>query len=335
MWSHPLLDGVPSDHAGAVHTPRAWVLPSQPATRATLLASGVSPAMIRTQVHSGQLVVVRQGVYLRAADWPDDPAARHVVRGHGEQAVNPAAVLSHATAAAVWQLPNPGVGRWSDRPVSVTLPAAGHSSRSRAAHHHTGVLPPAQVLRDPDGYPVTSPARTAVDLAGGLALPEALVLCDGAARLACQSLVSGIRRRDYGNPRLVDAARRLLTEAAATVRCARLGEAIALTEPCRESAAESLSAGHIELGRLPRPRYQAEIRTSRGSFFPDCLWEDRMLIGECDGAVKYADAGGYVLEKEREQILRDLGYGFVRWQAREVMTRPDDVIERIARALGL
>ena len=59
-----------------------------------------------------------------------------------------------------------------------------------------------------------------------------------------------------------------------------------------------------------------------------------MLIGECDGAVKYADAQGYVREKEREQALRDQGYAMVRWQAKEIMLRPEVVVERVARCLN-
>jgi len=104
--------------------------------------------------------------------------------------------------------------------------------------------------------------------------------------------------------------------------------------PSRESVAESLSAGHMQLSGLPTPRFQAEIRTPIGTLYPDFLWEDLKLIGECDGAIKYNDASGYVLEKEREQVLRDLGYRFVRWLAKEIMLRPDVVMERIARALA-
>lgn len=294
---------------------------------------GVTESMIRSRLRSGELIAVRTAVYLSAAHWPDDPAAQHLVRGHAELVANPDSVLSHQTAAVAWVLPSPGFGRWYDLAVSVTLPELGHSSRSRRSMHRVAPLPLSQVQRDDGGYSVTSPARTAVDLAASLPLPEALVLLDAAARLICQALVPTIRRRDYANRRLVEAAITLLREACVTTHCARLPPMLGLVDPSRESAAESLSAGHFELAGLPRPRYQAEVRTHRGSFFPDALWDDK-LIGECDGAVKYADAGAYVLEKEREQILRDLGYRFVRWQAREIMTTPAIVVDRVARALG-
>ena len=132
---------------------------------------------------------------------------------------------------------------------------------------------------DDAGYPVTSPARTAVDLAADLPLPQALVVLDGAARVICRSLVTTARRRDYANPRLASAASELMADAARTVRANRLRPALVLVNPSRESAAESLSAGHIELAGPRQPRYQAEIRTHHGSFYPDCLWA--VLPGPC------------------------------------------------------
>jgi very-short-patch-repair endonuclease len=173
-----------------------------------------------------------------------------------------------------------------------------------------------------------------VDLAADLELPEALVLLDSAARLICASMVNEVRRRDYANPQLARLAVGLLEEAATTIRASRLRPALALVTPLRESAAESLSAGHLHLASIPTPQFQAEIRTPIGRVYPDFLWPDAMLIGECDGAVKYDNAHAYVLEKEREQVLRDLGYRFVRWLAKEIMLQPALVMDRIARALG-
>ena len=311
-----------------MRTPTPWILPIQPIARADLLASGVTARMLRTRLGSGDLVQVRRGVYLRTDAWPADAAGQHVVSARAELTVHTAAVVSHQSAALILGLPTPGFGHWEDLPVSVTLPVTGNSTSSATVIHHTGPLPVGQVQRDKEGYLVTT-ARTAVDLP----LPEALVLLDSAARLICASLVNQIRRRDYANPQLVRAAVDLLEQAATTVRATRLRPALALVNPSRESVAESLSAGHMRLSGLPTPRFQAEIRTPVGTLYPDFLWEGLKLIGECDGAVKYNDASGYVLEKEREQVLRDLGYRFVRWLAKEIMLRPDVVMERIARAL--
>jgi very-short-patch-repair endonuclease len=317
-----------------MRTPTPWILPTQPIARADLLASGVSARMLRTRVGDGDLVQVRRGVYVRADAWPEDATGRHIVSTRAELTVHTASVASHQSAALILGLPTPGFARWEDQPVSVTLPASGNSASTATAIHHTGPLPPAQVQRDKEGYLVTTPARTAIDLAADLPLPEALVLLDSAARLICASLVNQVRRRDYANPQLARAAVELLEQAAMTVRATRLRPALALVNPSRESMAESLSAGHLNLAALPMPLFQAEIRTPLGRLYPDFLWEDLRLIGECDGAVKYDNADAYVLEKEREQMLRDMGYRFVRWLAKEIMLTPTVVMERIARALA-
>ena len=131
---------------------------------------------------------------------------------------------------------------------------------------------------------------------------------------------------------LVAAARESLLAAAGHHR-SRLRPAVELVVPARESPAESLTAGQIHLSGLPLPLFQAPIDTPHGTVFPDFLWPDLMLIGECDGAVKYTDQQSIVAEKEREQLLRDMGYRIVRWLAKEIMTRPDLVLARIERAL--
>lgn len=314
-----------------MRTPRLWALPTEPATPAVLAAGGVTPAMIRSQLRCGRLVRVRRGVFLAASAWPADPAAQHLVLARAELAANPAGVISHASAAVVWGLPTPGFLTWWDEPATISLPPdEGHTSH--AAHHITA-LPSDQVTRH-EGYAVTSLARTAVDLAAGRPLPDALVILDAVARRLCESYLAAPRRSDFSNPRLVAACREELHRVAATRPGPDPVAAIALADPSRESAAESLSAGHFELAGLPRPRYQARIVTPRGTFYPDCLWEEPRLIGECDGAVKYADAAAYVAEKEREQALRDAGFRIVRWLAKEIMTRPDVVIARVAQALG-
>lgn len=291
--------------------------------------------MLTTQLRSGRLLRLRRGVFLAASAWPADPVAQHVVLAHAEVVANPEAVISRHSAAVVWKLPAPSFVPWHEAPVSVSLPAgAGYRTRSNGAALHVEQLPPDEVVRDSDGYAVTSLARTAVDLAAGHPLPDALVILDAAARGLCASFVASPRRSDFANRRLVEAARAQLAGVAAGHRLPRLLPAIALADPARESAAESLSAGHFQLAGVPTPLFQPPVRTEAGTLFPDCLWPEKPLVGECDGAVKYRDTAAIVHEKEREQVLRDLGFDVVRWQAREIMTRPDLVVDRVLRALA-
>jgi very-short-patch-repair endonuclease len=299
------------------------------------MAGGVSPDMIATQVAHGRLIHLRKGVFVSAEAWPREPADQHLVRAHAEQVANPDAVISHQSAAVLWGLPSPGFHDWHESTVSLTLPAACRGSRHRGAAWHIASLPAAHVTRDRDGYLATSLARTAIDLAAGLSLPEALVILDAAARQLVVSFVTDVRRGDYVNPRLIRAAREGLSEAVGRRWRRQLMSAIAYVQPCRESPAESLAAGHLHLSGLPIPEFQAKIVTSRGTFYPDCYWREAGLVGECDGKVKYAGRDDIVAEKRREQVLRDEGHRFVRWLGGEIMSTPSEVMSRIARALGV
>jgi len=288
--------------------------------------------MLATQVAHGNLVRLRPNVYVAGGAWPTSARDQHILLAHAEQVARPSAVISHASAAAIWGLPHPGFGCWWDGPVTL-IQEGGPRTRFAGTSCRLGPIPANQVARDPAGALVTTPARTAVDLSVRLPLPQALVLLDAAARLTCASFVPQPSRKDFRSHRLIVAARAHLAEAAETVRCRRLDHAIALTEPCRESAIESLSAGHFVLAGLPMPTFQESIRTPQGEFFPDFYWSEARLIGEADGAGKYADQAAIVREKEREQYLRDRGYRFVRWLGKEIMGRPQEVVGRVARAL--
>lgn len=291
--------------------------------------------MIATQLAAERLVRVRHSVFLDAAHWPAETADQHIVRARAETVVNDDAVISHASAALIWQLPAPGFADWTEAPVTLTLPAGGrYRSRRGPVTLVIGDLPAAHVTRDASGYRVTTRSRTAIDLVKNLALPQALVVLDAAARSTCATFVANIRRTDYANPRLRNSAVAELEEVAKALDFPWFDALATHVNPSRESPAESLTAGHIELAGLPRPLYQAEVRTVAGTLYPDCLWPAERLVGECDGAVKYGDPSSIVREKEREQVLRDEGFRMVRWLAKEIMTRPDLVMGRIERELG-
>ncbi len=208
----------------------------------------------------------------------------------------------------------------------------GHRSRDNGATFWVRSVRPADLTRDPEGYPVTSLARTAIDLAAGLPLPDALVVLDDACRKLCASMVGSPKRATFADARLATVSRDLLV--AAMARPLRpLREAISKADPIRESPTESLTAGHLYLSGLPMPEFQPPVRTRLGTYFPDFVWQDVMLIVETDGAVKYNDRRDLIAEKEREDVLRELGYRFIRVLAKDIMLRPEWAIERIRRAL--
>ncbi len=316
-----------------MRTPRPWILPTQPTPRAILAASGVTDEMIGTQLAAGRLHRLRHGVFLAATSWPSEAGAQHLVLARAEQTANPQAVLSHNTAALVWGLPTYGFREWHDDPPTLTLPSGTNHRARLGARLRTASLRPGDITRDSLGYTVTSLARTAIDLAMPLALPEALVILDAAGRLHIESLLDRPRHRDYANLRLVRSVRESLLTAVPPRATRRLLPVIEKVEPCRESPAESLTAGHLYLSGLPIPIFQAPISSPRGTLYPDCYWPAKRLVGECDGAVKYLDQASIVKEKEREQWFRGESYGMVRWLGKEIFGRPAVVMARIEVAL--
>ena len=330
--SFPL--GLPLADDDGMRTPRRWVLPTRPTTRADLAAIGVSDEMIRTQLSGGTLLRLRRGVFVAASSPPVTPRDQHLLRAYAEQAANPAAVLSHRTAALVWGLPTPDFATWWEGPPHVTFPAVGrYRSSTGGVVRHVAALPRTHVVHL-DGRPVTSLARTAADLSHGLPVPAALVVLDAAARLLVGTLVESPDRRDFLDPRIVSSVRGLLRDGCASGRKALPEPVLDLVEPCRESPAESLSAGYFHVAGLPRPECQASIRTRHGEVFADFLWREARVIGECDGAMKYENRASIVAEKEREQDLLDVDYRVVRWLGKEPMIRPQVVVRRVAKALG-
>ena len=265
--------------------------------------------MIRTALSSGRLVRIRLGVYLDAALWPDDAREQHLLRAAAELELVPSAVLSHESAAASWNLPSP------DLQPGTSIPSA---SRCRVAATSPGSDLPfimsacfaGQITKDDGGRPVTSLARTAVDLAAGRALPEALAILD----VGCSAAVCGDggtpRRSDYANPELIEEVAGTCSSTRARQGGPRPEIGIRLADPRRESAPESLSAGHFHLAGLPSPN-ASRHSIPRWPALPGLLLArphpDRRVRRR--GQVM-RDGAAYVQEKEREQALRDLGYAW-------------------------
>jgi hypothetical protein len=144
---------------------------------------------------------------------------------------------------------------------------------------------------------VTSPARTAVDVARGTLLRGGVVVLDAALRAGCTfdelSAAIGRQRRWPG----VLSARR----------------ALVVADPGAESPLESLA--HVcqyEAG-LPRPVTQVEIRDDHGLIGRvDDYWPEHRVVGESDGMVKYADPHALRTEKLRQERLEQVGLRVVR-----------------------
>ncbi len=300
---------------------------------------GITEKRLRSARAAGRITRLRHGVYVATDAVPEDPVQLHLLRALAEQVAAPGRVASHETAALALGLPLLDTQGAAAGAMHLTRPESP-TDRSRTSSKrriHLGSLPVHHVTTLPSGLVVTTPARTALDVAAGVPLPVGLMIADAAARVAFADLAGSRDRRHYDNTRLRTAAVVPLTEAVAHVRApgaaSRLLDLLSLVDVRRESPLESFSSGHMHLAGLPMPQLQVRVRTAAGTYSVDFRWEEYRVIGEADGEGKYRDPGEFVREKEREGHLRDAGNDVVRWTGREAFRTPHVVMERIMRAL--
>ena len=75
----------------------------------------------------------------------------------------------------------------------------------------------------------------------------------------------------------------------------------------------------------------AEIQGNKSFFIPDFHCHEKRLIVELDGGIHEQQVE---YDKIREDILRDMGFIFLRFRNEEVLESWDRVAERLREALG-
>ncbi len=179
-----------------------------------------------------------------------------------------------------------------------------------------------------DGQLTTSLARTVADLARTVPLNRAVAKADAGLRaglardLLDEEAHRSLRRRGAGQLRFI----------------------AGFADHRAESPGESFSRLVIHQVKLPPPQPQYEVvDPTTGEILARCDfgWEEHHTVGEFDGKIKYGrlveqgQASGDVVfaEKNREDLIRDLGHEVARWINAD-LTRPRLLRERILRAFG-
>jgi hypothetical protein len=267
--------------------------------------------MVATRLASGEIRKLRRGLYCLSGTWDvADARGRHLLRARAAARLGPI-VLSHLSAAAVWDLPLPTAAPWK---VQATVPTGTRSTRYLDGLTIYVAALPARDLRTVDGLAVTSPARTVGDCLRHLPAPDAVAIADAALH---RGLV------DAGSVAVI------LGEQTAWPYASRCARAAPLVDGRRESWLESVSAVVLQGIGVPLGDAQVEILDERGRFVArvDRFWEEHGIVGEADGRAKYAvpDLGGVegtrkalIREKAREDRLRDLGLEVIRWGMPEI-----------------
>jgi hypothetical protein len=210
-------------------------------TRAQLLEIGLTRHAIDNWVRSRRLHALYRGVYLVGHPEP--------IAGARELgailACGAGAVVSHRSASGLWRLlPDPGGD------VDVTL-AGRHCGPKRGIRVHRLAALDRRDVRKLGGIPVTSPARTILDLAGVVSprdLERALAEAQARRLVRRADLLSLLARRS-GRPGAA-ALRRLIE-----------GDAPALTQ----SEAEERFLALIRAAELPTPEVNARIGDTRST----------------------------------------------------------------------
>ena len=270
------------------------------------------------QAASGELVRIRQGLYLTADMWqamrPWEKYRMQIQAVHELAAGRP--VFARESAAQILGLPLASV---PPRVQTVVPPGQG-GGRSRKTLQRMQAIaadpPPWEMF----GLLVTPPVQTVRDLAVHLPLSGSLPAMD---RLMSQRILPG----SPCNVQLtfteanVAAAIELLSSASQQYRALRVLE---LADGQSGSTGESLSRAIMIENGFPAPALQVPFHDSRGLVgFPDFDWEEFKTLGEFDGHEKYSaqkylrgrtPAEVVISEKNRENRLRACGYNVVRWE---------------------
>jgi very-short-patch-repair endonuclease len=276
--------------------------------RRQLLAAGVSSSAVGRMTRKGVLIPEHAGVYAVVHTAPV-PLARETA---ALLACGDRALLSHTSAAAAWRI----VG-FAEGSVDVTVVSPGTGRRRPGITlHRSGNLLQRDV-RIHQGLPLTSPARTLLDLAGGLdrrslerALDEALVVL----KLATRAQITDVLQRASGHngastlgALMKRRSRTQVTHSEAERRCLEL----------------------IRQAGLPEPQTQVRI----AGYTVDLLWPEHRVVFEIDGYKFHTSRSAFDRDRRKDAALKSAGYDPNRLSRDQVMFESYAAVAAISAAL--
>ncbi|WP_354496664.1 hypothetical protein [Mycetocola sp. 2940] len=281
---------------------------------------------LRREHAAGALMSIRRGMYTPSSLWSDLAARdRYLLRMRAVlDSRKSDAVFSHASAAALWDLPV--VGPWPEFVHVYTVDGSRRSSR-RGIRWHRAPLLEGDIV-EVDGVLVTSPLRTLLDLARTTTFMSAVTTLDaGLARAVNENgrADAAVRLREMLVDRLDALAR---APGTAKARCA-----IDFATHLAGSPGESVSRVQMHVLRFPKPELQFPVIDRNGTLWhSDFGWPVYRQLGEFDGFTKYTRAAytnGKPIEeivwaeKKREDLMRAAtGYGMARWLWSDALRAP-------------
>lgn len=278
--------------------------------RRQLVRLGLSSRQIDYLISAGALHPVHQGVFAVGHSRLSPQGkwmAAVLAGGHG-------AVLSHHSAAMHWQLLSPA-------PSLPHITTSRKGRRRPGIRHHIALLPEDE-LTTRNGIPLTTVARTLLDLASDL----------DAHRLE-RAIAEAEYRRYADAPSLAD-----LIERYPGRRGIRALRAI-------------LASGHVERGRtrsplearflrfldsraLERPELNAPLQLDGAFIAVDCLWRRQRIAVELDGRASHLRIEQWESDRLRDRRLLVAGWRPARITSKQLDGSPDG-LEADLRSLGV
>lgn len=269
-----------------------------------LVALGFDHEWIKHQIATARLHIVFRGAYAvghKRITW----------RGRLRAAViscGPNALISHLTAAALHSLRRGGGGK-----IHVTVPGGGHEDRDGIVIHRVRRLRKAERTAV-DGIPVTSVARTCLDMAAIVqadALDEMLEAAERDSTFDLTAMLAVCGRGRQGST--------------------ALKRALSLYRPIpgwTRSRLERKLFRALDRAGAPLPGVNLWVEGAER----DLVWEDERLVVEVDGDVWHATTAARRRDPRRDAQLQMAGYATFRVPENLIVHDIDGVVDDV---LGL
>ncbi len=277
--------------------------------RRQLAAAGIPQSTITRLVRSGRLRRQHSGVFVVGPDVPIPLAGETAAL----LAVRAGAALSHHTAAILWRLRGPDSG---DGLIHVTVPGASVEDPD-GVRVHRSILLEASDIRVRHQLPLTSPARTVLDLA---------------ALLEQRDLDRTLDRY------LVDRLGELSHISELLARCGRHAGRASLAEivagytstTFTRSEAEERFLSLIRDSGLPQPL----VNVRRHGYEIDFFWPEERVAVEVDGFAYHRTRERFEEDRKRDAVLRKAGITVIRVTWRQLERHATAVLADVAQALA-
>jgi very-short-patch-repair endonuclease len=277
-------------------------------TRTQLKRAGLSEESVDRRLKKGLLRSIHRGVFTVGTPLLL-PGARELA---AVLACQPRAYASHRSAAHLLDLlPLP------KNSATVEVSVEGRDVRRGSIRvHRVGTFGPGEI-GEVDDIPVTSPARTILDLSGRLddeELEHVVAEAHAQSRTITAQLVNLLTLHRY---------RRGIAPLRALIESHQ--------EPQRtRSKAERRLLRLIRERGLPEPQANAVV----AGYEVDLYWAEHGLIVEFDSFRFHSSRRAFERDRRRDQALAALGHTVMRVTWLQLTRTPEQVVERIAEALS-